>query len=105
MSRIRAVAVVAALGAFLLTGAGTAAADNGAGADHSSNSTVVGNLGSGNIVGSVHGNANGTQQTATGSGASNQNNTLGVAGNSGGVGALQSNANLAHTVYYPFVLY
>ncbi|MEU3495917.1 hypothetical protein [Kitasatospora cineracea] len=105
MSRIRAVAVVTALGAFLLAGAGTAAADNGAGADHSSDSSVVSNIGSGNIVGPVHGNANASQQTATGSGAGNQNNTLGVTDNAGGVGALQSNANLAHTVYYPFVLY
>ncbi|MFJ4677291.1 MULTISPECIES: hypothetical protein [unclassified Kitasatospora] len=105
MSRIRAAAVVTALGAFLLAGVGTAAADNGAGADHASNSGVVSTIGSGNIVGPVHGNANATQQTATGSGASNQNNTLGVTDNAGGVGALQSNANLAHTVYYPFVLY
>ncbi|WP_167346429.1 hypothetical protein [Kitasatospora phosalacinea] len=50
MSRIRAAAVATALGAFLLAGVGTAAADDG-------------------------------------------------------VGALQSDANLAHTVSYPFVLY
>jgi len=105
VSRIRAVAAVTALGAFLLAGIGTAQADNGAGAEHSSNSSVVSNIGSGNIVGSVHGNANATQQTATGSGSSNQNNNLGVVGNSGGIGAIQGNGSLAHSVYYPFVLY
>ncbi|WP_051814034.1 hypothetical protein [Kitasatospora sp. MBT63] len=105
MSRIRAAAAVTALGAFLLAGISTAQADNGAGAESGSNSTVVSNTGSGNVVGSVLGNANGTQQTATGSGGSNQNNSLGVTGNSGAIGTLQGNGNLAHHVYYPFVLY
>ncbi|MGW4892617.1 hypothetical protein ACWEQL_10180 [Kitasatospora sp. NPDC004240] len=105
MSRIRTAAAVTALGAFLLLGAGTAQADNGAGADHNSNSGVVSTIGSGNIVGGVNGNAVGTQQAATGSGAANQNGTTAVAGNSGGVGALQGNGNLAAEVYYPFVLY
>ncbi|MED7954547.1 hypothetical protein [Streptomyces sp. BE303] len=95
MSRIRAAAAVTALGAFLLAGIGTAHADNGAGADHHSNSSVVNNTGSNNIIGNVHGNVVTTQQTATGSGASNQNNGLAVAGNSGNVGALQGNGNLA----------
>lgn len=105
MSRIRAVAAVTALGAFLLVGVGTAQADNGAGAEHNSNSSVVSNTGSGNILGGIHGNGNATQQTATGSGGSNQNNSLGVAGNSGGIGAIQGNGNLSDKVYYPFVLY
>ena len=105
MSRMRTVAVVTALGAFLLAGIGTAQADNGAAAADHANSSVVSTIGSGNIVGGVHGNANGSQQTATGSGGSNQNNTTGVAGNSGGVGALQGNGNFSHQVYYPFVLY
>ena len=105
MSRIRAVAAVTALGAFLLVGVGTAQADNGAGSEHNSNSSVVSNTGSGNIVGSVNGNANATQQTATGSGSSNQNNNTGIAGNSGGIGTIQGNGNLSHKVYYPFVLY
>ncbi|MFG2825579.1 hypothetical protein ACGFX4_39895 [Kitasatospora sp. NPDC048365] len=105
MSRIRAVAAVTALGAFLLAGIGTAQADNGAGADNGSNASVVSNTGSGNIVGGVLGNAAAAQQSATGSGGSNQNNNLGAAGNSGGVGAVQGNGNLAHHVYYPFVLY
>ncbi|MFC8450860.1 hypothetical protein [Kitasatospora sp. NPDC057223] len=105
MSRIRTAAVVTALGAFLLAGAGTAQADNGAAAADHANSSIVGNTGSGNIVGGVLGNANGSQQTATGSGGANQNNTAGVAGNSGGVAALQGNGNFSHQVYYPFVLY
>lgn len=105
MSRIRAVAAVTALGAFLLVGVGTAQADNGAGAAHNSNSSVVSNTGSGNIVGSVHGNGNASQETATGSGGSNQNNSASVTGNSGGIGAVQGNGNLSHKVYYPFVLY
>ncbi|MFI6446375.1 hypothetical protein [Kitasatospora sp. NPDC050543] len=104
MSRIRTVAAVTALGAFLLAGVGTAQADNGAGSDHHANSSVVSNVGSGNIVGGVHGNGNAAQQTATGSGGSNQNNTLGVAGNSGGVGVAQGNGNLSDEVYYPVVL-
>ncbi|MEV0189243.1 hypothetical protein AB0I39_12020 [Kitasatospora purpeofusca] len=95
MSRIRAAAAVTALGAFLLAGIGTAHADNGAGADHHSNSSVVSNTGSGNIIGNVHGNVVSTQQTATGSGASNQSNTLASTGNAGNIGALQGNGNLA----------
>ncbi|MFC9324996.1 hypothetical protein [Kitasatospora sp. NPDC057015] len=105
MSRIRAVAAVTALGAFLLAGIGTAQADNGAGSALDSNSSVVSNVGSGNIVGGVLGNANGSQQSATGSGGANQNNSAGVAGNAGDVGALQGNGNLSAKVYYPFVLY
>ncbi|MGW6917374.1 hypothetical protein ACWGB8_26610 [Kitasatospora sp. NPDC054939] len=104
MSRIRTAATVTALGAFLLLGAGTAQADNGAGAGQHSNSSVVSNVGSGNIVGGVNGNAVGSQQTATGSGGSNQANTTAVAGNSGNVGALQGNGNLAAHVFYPFPL-
>ncbi|MGA5818604.1 hypothetical protein ACPC54_12195 [Kitasatospora sp. NPDC094028] len=101
MSRIRAAAAVTALGAFLLVGVGaaTAHADNGAGAVDHSNSNVVSNVGSGNILGTANGNVVNTQQTATGSGASNQNNGLAVAGNSGNVGALQGNVDAR--VYYP----
>ncbi|MFI6846031.1 hypothetical protein OG535_17640 [Kitasatospora sp. NBC_00085] len=107
MSRIRAAAAVTALGAFLLVGVGaaTAHADNGAGADHHSNSSVVSNTGSDNVIGNVHGNVANTQQTATGSGASNQDNGLAVTGNGGDIGALQGNGNPAATVYYPHVLY
>ncbi|MFB7666813.1 hypothetical protein ACFC1R_23160 [Kitasatospora sp. NPDC056138] len=104
MSRIRAAAVATTLGAFLLAGIGTAQADNGAGAEHHSNGSVVSNVGSGNVVGSVDGNGNGSQQSATGSGGGNQNNSLGVAGNAGAVGGLQGNGDLAHHVYHPFVL-
>ncbi|MEU1421232.1 MULTISPECIES: hypothetical protein [unclassified Kitasatospora] len=101
MSRIRAAAAVTALGAFLLVGLGsaTAYADNGAGANDHSNSSVVNNNGSGNVIGNVTGNLVSTQQTATGSGAGNQNNGLAVAGNAGNVGALQGNGNLAADVH------
>ncbi|MFD7901123.1 hypothetical protein ACFV4F_35540 [Kitasatospora sp. NPDC059722] len=107
MSRIRAAAAVTALGAFLLVGVGaaTAHADNAAGADQHSNSSVVSNTGSNNIIGNVHGNVVSTQQTATGSGASNQNNGLAATGNGGNIGALQGNGNLDTRVYYPHVLY
>ncbi|MFI6444962.1 hypothetical protein [Kitasatospora sp. NPDC050543] len=100
MTRIRARRLVGLLAAaplavgLLLAGAGAAAADNGALASDSSNSSVVSNIGSGNIFGSVDGNYNSTQQTATGSGASNQNNTLGVKDNAGFVYADQSSRNL-----------
>ncbi|MCG6497152.1 hypothetical protein [Kitasatospora sp. A2-31] len=103
MSRIRAAAAVTALGALLLVGAATAHADNGAGADHLSNSGVVSNTGSNNVIGGVVGNVVNTQQTATGSGASNQNNGLAVTGNAGNIGALQGNGNLAADVFYPVV--
>ncbi|WP_030061010.1 MULTISPECIES: hypothetical protein [Streptomyces] len=107
MSRIRAAAAVTALGAFLLVGIGAAAAhaDNGAGAIDHSNGSVVSNVGSGNVIGNVHGNVVNTQQTATGSGASNQNNGLAVTGNGGNIGALQGNGNVDARVYYPHVLY
>ncbi|MGW4896889.1 hypothetical protein ACWEQL_32220 [Kitasatospora sp. NPDC004240] len=100
MVRIRTPRVVGLLVAIplaaglLLTGAGAAAADNGALANDGSNSSVVSNIGTGNVFGSVDGNHLSTQQTATGSGASNQNNTVAVKDNAGTVLAGQSNANL-----------
>lgn len=100
MSRTRAITAATALGAFLLLGIGSAQADNGAGSDNGSNSSVVSNWGSGNVLGSVTGNGNSSQQTATGSGGSNQNNTNAVAGNSGVVGAEQGNVNFLHAVHY-----
>ncbi|MFD8701538.1 hypothetical protein ACFV1W_02805 [Kitasatospora sp. NPDC059648] len=107
MSRIRAAAAVTALGAFLLVGVGaaTAHADNGAAANDHSNGSVVSNVGSGNVIGSVAGNVVNTQQTATGSGASNQNNGLAVTGNRGNIGAVQGNGNFDARVYYRHVLY
>ncbi|MFE6744664.1 hypothetical protein ACFVGM_02295 [Kitasatospora purpeofusca] len=78
---------------LLLAGAGAAAADNGALANDGSNSGVVSNVGTGNIFGSVDGNYISNQQTATGSGASNQANTLAVKDNSGTILAGQSNKN------------
>lgn len=87
---------------LLLAGAGSAAADNGAAAGHGSNSSVVSNIGSGNIFGSVNGNYNATQQTATGAGASNQNNNLQVKDNTGWIYADQSNRSF-HVVFAPIV--
>ncbi|MFJ6773829.1 hypothetical protein ACIQOV_23240, partial [Kitasatospora sp. NPDC091257] len=94
MSRIRAAAATAALGAFLLVGVGaaTAHADNGAGSTDHSTGSVVSDAGSGNIIGDVHGNVVNTQQTATGSGAGNQNNNLAVTGNGGSVSGTQNNS-------------
>ncbi len=90
---IRLAALVASVplaAGLLLAGAGAAAAGNGAAAGHGSNGSVVSDFGSGNIFGSADGNYNSTQQTATGVGASNQNNTLGAKGNTGVVYADQS---------------
>ena len=108
MARFRTARVVAALAAvplaagLLLAGAGAAVADNGALAGDGSNSSVVSNVDSGNLFGNVNGNYNWTQQTATGSGASNQNNTLGVKDNSGLVFADQSNKNV-HVHFAPVI--
>lgn len=77
--------------ALLLVGAGTAAADNGALAGDGSNSSVVSNVGSGNIFGTVNGNYNTTQQVATGSGASNQNNNFQAKDNAGFIFSDQGN--------------
>ncbi|MFD5918134.1 hypothetical protein ACFVYP_15115 [Kitasatospora sp. NPDC058201] len=85
---------------LLLAGAGAAAADNGALANDGSNSGVVSNIGTGNIFGSVDGNYVSNQQTATGSGASNQANTLAVKDNSGAILAGQSNKNF-NVVFAP----
>ncbi|MFD8750490.1 hypothetical protein ACFV0O_05850 [Kitasatospora sp. NPDC059577] len=79
---------------LLLLGAGIAAADNGAGAAAGSNAGVVSDVGTGNVFGGVDGNDVSTQQTATGSGASNQNNTLAVKDNAGAILAGQGNKNV-----------
>jgi len=100
-TRLVGLLAVAPLAAgLLLAGAGAAAADNGALAGDGSNSSVVSNIGSGNIFGSVDGNYNSTQQTATGAGASNQNNNLQVKDNAGFVFTDQSNKNF-HFVFAP----
>jgi hypothetical protein len=92
MSRFRIALAAAPIAlAMILAGAGAASADNGSFANDGSNSSIVSNTGSGNLSGWVDGNSNWTQQTATGSGASNANNTLGVKGNSGAVFSSQSN--------------
>ncbi|MEV7774435.1 hypothetical protein [Kitasatospora sp. NPDC086791] len=85
---------------LLLVGAGVAAADNGAGAAAGSNAGVVSDVGTGNVFGGVDGNYVSTQQTATGSGASNQNNTLAVKDNAGAVLAGQGNKNV-NVVFAP----
>lgn len=95
MSRIRiALAAAPIAAALLLAGAGAASADNGSFAGDHANSSIVSNTGSGNLSGWLDGNSNWTQQTATGSGASNANNTLGVKDNSGAVYSSQSNSNV-----------
>ncbi|MDH6123549.1 hypothetical protein [Kitasatospora sp. GP82] len=86
---------------LLLAGAGSAAAaDNGALSGDGSNSSVVSNHDSGNTFGYVGGNYNTAQQTATGAGASNQNNSSQVKDNTGFVFTEQSNEN-THLVFAP----
>ncbi|MFD8704441.1 hypothetical protein ACFV1W_17780 [Kitasatospora sp. NPDC059648] len=86
---------------LLLAGAGAAAADNGAGAAAGSNAGVVSDTGTGNVFGGVDGNYVSNQQTATGSGASNQNNTLAAKDNAGDILAGQDNKNV-NVVFSPF---
>ncbi|MFJ6379748.1 hypothetical protein ACIQI7_07035 [Kitasatospora sp. NPDC092039] len=85
---------------LLLVGAGAAVADEGAGAEPSSNAGAVSNSGSGNVFGGVDGNHVSTQQTATGSGASNQDNTLAVKDNAGTVQGGQDSKNV-NVVFAP----
>ena len=102
MSRLRIFTAFTTLAACMCLGMGTAAAASGAAvAGNHSNGSVVSSFESGNLVGSVNGNANASQQTATGGGASNADNSVGVAGNSGTVASGQSNSNrLAAELYY-----
>ncbi|MEU6967365.1 hypothetical protein AB0A71_06420 [Kitasatospora aureofaciens] len=79
---------------LLLAGAGVATADNGAGAAAGSNAGVVSNTGTGNVFGGVNGNYVSNQQTATGSGASNQDNALAAKDNAGDILAGQGNKNV-----------
>ena len=95
MSRIRiALAAAPIAAAMLLAGAGAASADTGSFADGGANSSIVSDTGSGNISGWVNGNSNWNQQVATGSGASNAENTLEVNGNPGAVFSSQTNNNV-----------
>lgn len=87
---------------LLLAGAGAAAADNGAMAGAGSNAGVVSNSGTGNVFGGVDGNYVSTQQTATGSGASNQSNTLAAKDNAGTILADQSNRDV-NIVFAPIL--
>ncbi|MFE2143895.1 hypothetical protein ACFXA3_19530 [Streptomyces sp. NPDC059456] len=70
---IRALAAVAALPFAVALFAGTARADNGAGAGISSDAAVAEILGSG-VAGGNLGTSSTAQQVATGSGASDQSN-------------------------------
>ncbi|WP_030685542.1 hypothetical protein [Streptomyces globisporus] len=82
MASIRTARILAAAAALPLAAAlfaGVAQADNGGFADDGSNASVATIIGSG-VGGHNLGNSTTTQQVATGSGASNQNNTAGVNG-------------------------
>ncbi|MCD0482350.1 hypothetical protein [Streptacidiphilus sp. ASG 303] len=80
--------------ALLLAGAAAAQAAPGVPAGDGSSGSAVSATGSGNVFGRVDGNTDWAQQTATGSGASNQDNTLGVRGNSGQLYSTQNNLNI-----------
>ncbi|MFE4514587.1 hypothetical protein ACFRMQ_10420 [Kitasatospora sp. NPDC056783] len=71
-------------------GAGTAAADDGTVSD----SGTVSDNGAGNVFGGIDGNHVSTQQTATGTGASNKDNTLAAKDNAGNVLAGQGDKNI-----------
>ena len=102
MSRMRIFTAFAAMTACLFLGIGTAsAASNTASASDYSSSSVVSSHDAGDLGGSVDGNADASQQSATGGAASNANNATGVKDNSGSVGSSQSNSNrLAAELYY-----
>ena len=96
MASIRTARVIAAVAALPLAAAlfgGVASADNGAFANDGSNASIAGILGSG-VGGDNHGNSSTSQQLATGSGASNQNNTAQVNG-SAFTAIHQANPNIA----------
>jgi hypothetical protein len=96
MARIRtALAAAPVAVALLLAGAGVAAADSGSFADHHSNGSVVSNSGSGNLSGLVDGNALWSQQTATGAGAHNSNNTVAVKGSNNVTNTDQKNTDIS----------
>ncbi|MER6285202.1 hypothetical protein [Streptomyces sviceus] len=82
MASIRTARVIAAVSALPLAAAlftGVAAADNGGFADDGSNAGVASIVGSG-VGHDNNGNSSTTQQSAVGSGASNQSNTAQVNG-------------------------
>jgi hypothetical protein len=98
--KLGTLAVAPLVAGLLILGAGAASADGGNGTVGDNGSTAstttssTTNSGSGNVLGGVDGNYNATQQSATGAGASNQNNTAGVNGNSGVVVIGQGNADI-----------
>ncbi|WP_434592193.1 hypothetical protein [Streptomyces sp. A5-4] len=89
----RTFAVLAALPLAAALFSGVAVADNGSFANNGSNASVATVNGSG-VGHDNNGNSTTTQQVATGSGASNQNNTAAVNG-SGFTAIDQSNENVA----------
>ena len=100
MASIRTARVIAAVSALPLAAAlftGVAAADSGALADDGANATATSSevdaLGSG-VGGDNFGNSATSQQQATGSGATNQNNTAQVTG-SAFTAVNQGNDNVA----------
>ncbi|MER5870089.1 hypothetical protein [Streptomyces sp. NPDC002044] len=96
MASIRTARVIAAAAALPLTIAlfgGVASADNGSLANDGSNASAAGIIGSG-VGGNNLGNSSTSQQVATGSGASNQNNTAQVNG-SAFTAIHQANSNIA----------
>ncbi|MER5930284.1 hypothetical protein [Streptomyces sp. NPDC002054] len=96
MASIRTARVIAAVAALPLAVAlfgGVAQADVGSFANDGSNASVAGIIGSG-VGGDNFGNSATTQQVATGSGASNQNNSAQVNG-SAFTALDQSNTNVA----------
>jgi hypothetical protein len=102
VSRMRIFTAFAAMTACMCLGIGTAAAASiTAGASGHSSSSVVSDRSSGDLGGTVHGNADAAQQTATGGGASNAGNTTGVTDNAGSVRSGQFNGDrLAAELYY-----
>ncbi|MGW7050127.1 hypothetical protein [Streptomyces sp. NPDC054887] len=96
MASIRTARVIAAVAALPFAAAllsGVAVADNGSFANNGSNAAVATISGSG-VAGHNGGNSTTTQQVATGSGASNQNNTASVNG-SGFTAIDQDNETIA----------
>ncbi|GLX21785.1 MULTISPECIES: hypothetical protein [Streptomyces] len=96
MASIRTARVIAAVASLPLAVAvfgGVATADNGSFANDGSNASVASIIGSG-VAGGNSGNSSTSQQVATGSGASNQNNTAQVNG-SAYTAIHQANSNVA----------
>jgi len=100
--KLGTLAVAPLTAGLIFAGAGAASAydgGNGTIGDNGSAASTTTNSGSGNVLGGVDGNYNATQQSATGAGASNQNNTASVNDNKGVVVIDQDNDNIAVNDY------